>query len=59
MRVEPIKIRLDPGTGATPPTQFPAVDQLLSAPAPFQVNVVGEGVTYRIMTIPEPPAPPF
>ena len=31
--------RLSPGNGATPPSQFAAVDQLLSVPPPFQVSV--------------------
>ena len=37
-RVAPEKMRVSPFTGAVPP-QFAAVDQLLSAPLPFQVIV--------------------
>src|SRR5688572_3436162 len=36
-RVVPLKINLSPSAGASPLSQLPPVDQLASAPPPFQV----------------------
>jgi hypothetical protein len=43
-----VKTMLSPGSGTCPPAQLAAVPQLLSAPAPDQVNVSATFVTFTV-----------